>query len=165
MGVRSMNAIPDWFLADRYAALVVAADREFRHSREPIPELPECPGFYVPRPKNTAMVAPMPKREPLGHLECNRRWRASRRLRNRIGQLPPGTEIEMESGVAVIMAYIAPGDDPMAPLPKDTMHSHMSGCRERGPSHLARYAVKVWNGRHWHYYWPKAATVDRDYRG
>ena len=36
------------FLTQRRAALIIAADREFRGSKEPIPALPACPGIYTP---------------------------------------------------------------------------------------------------------------------
>ena len=42
-------ALPEAFLAQRREGLIIAADREFRGSTLPIPEMPEWPGIYIPK--------------------------------------------------------------------------------------------------------------------
>ncbi|HXP59718.1 MAG TPA: hypothetical protein VN829_04455 [Dongiaceae bacterium] len=148
------------FLALRRDALIIAADREFRGSTEPIPELPAVPGIYRPTPKPEPFRA-RTKGAPVSHKEANRRWSAARRSRQARGTLPVGTPIEMGRGMGTIIGYVAPGEDPMAYVPAGTKTGHITGCRRHEANNVPRYAVTVLLNGELHYYFPKSAWVER----
>ncbi len=157
--------LPAGFLALRREALVIAADREFRNSTEPIPEIPAIPGIYTPPVKATILCAPTkPLRPLLGHKESNRLWRERKRAREGRGSVPTGSKVEAARGIGLVLGYVAAGEDPMAFVPAGTPLWRITGARTHGPSHIPRYALAVLIGDQLHYLFPKAATLEREFK-
>ena len=176
------GTLPAPFLALRREALRVAADRAFRGSSEPMPEVPTWPGVFIPMACSLGAVqARTAAREKEAQLERSRKWKREnprpvqdgpRKVRMRpthhfnpcrseaVGSIKPGARVQHNGAIGAVVAFLPAWADPMAFIPHAFPTTRIMGSTT--PSVTPRYIVRVNVGIGPRLFFPRAAALERD---
>ena len=176
------GTLPAPFLALRREALRIAADRAFRGSTEPMPEIPAWPGVFTPMACSLGAVkARTEARAKEAQLERSRKWKRDhprpiedgpRKVRVRpthhfnpcrsaaVGSIKTGARVKLNGAVGAVVAFLPSWADPMAFIPRAFPTTRIMGSTT--PSVTPRYIVRVNVGLGPRLYFPRAAALERD---
>jgi len=167
---------PTLFLALRREMLIIAAEREFHGSTQAIPIMEAWPGVYRPMPVRVDPDAEEKRR--LAHNLANQRWAERHRVpkarpsragispknARSTGEIPIGSVVVSGRHRGTVTHFLPPGADPADCMPPGTKTNHQGGHHKHVPSVVARYCVVVATNGKQMYHFPKAATVEDEWR-
>ena len=168
--------LPMLFLAMRREMIIIAAQRVFFGATHPIPVMEAWPGVYRPMPERVKQDAEEHRKRV--HDLANQRWAERNRVpkprptrtgispktARSTGEIPIGSIVVSGRHRGVVTHFLQPGQDPSECMPPGTKVNDQGGHHKHVPSVIARYCVVVEINGKKVYHFPKAATVEDEWR-